>query len=248
MSRLGNARCLIRPHGPVAVPHHPLREGDTSKACLSRARSSRATFHCESGLVFDDQPDGGPRRHRGSPRPTPQAAPESRPATPRRSTCRCPPARSPRWLGRSRSRRPPARRGGARDHCCDLLATWEITPLGMCHTFPPTSRRRVVRRLTPSTVPVAGPAPTGVGRRTALCDRRQDCHQNRPPRVWICRKPAGRGSVAPTKYWPDPGGGNRGPAARRHAREAADTPPSLARPCQSHPPPDEPRRPPSCET
>ena len=46
----------------------------------------------------------------------------------------------------------------ARAHCCDLLPTRRISPFGMCHTVPSTSRRRVVRRLTPSTVPVASPA------------------------------------------------------------------------------------------
>ena len=45
----------------------------------------------------------------------------------------------------------------ARDHCCDLLPTRRMVPFGTCHTTPSTSRSRVVRRLTPSTVPVATP-------------------------------------------------------------------------------------------
>ena len=48
----------------------------------------------------------------------------------------------------------------ARDHCCDLLPIRRIVPFGMCQTTPSTSRSRVVRRLTPSTVPVATPAST----------------------------------------------------------------------------------------
>ena len=45
----------------------------------------------------------------------------------------------------------------ARAHCCDMLATRSIMPLGTYQTVPWRSRRRVVRRVTASTVPVVTP-------------------------------------------------------------------------------------------
>ena len=126
-----------------------------SSAALMRARSSRSTRHCSWGCVrtttrITTRPgasDSTPRTL-GSARMTDAIlgfVPD--PGRRRRGSRRWPRPCRPRTR---RVRRPP--RATTAATCC-RRAGW--SPLGMCHTTPSMSRRRVVRRLTPSTVPVA---------------------------------------------------------------------------------------------
>ncbi len=125
-----------------------------------RLRSSRSTRHCCCGLGAHDHPDHHPpglerldaeHGRLGQDRPT-RARDRARAWRRRRGSRRSPRAASA-WevTGTSTT---------ARDHCCDLFPTRRIVPFGTCHTTPSTSRSRVVRRLTPSTVPLATPAST----------------------------------------------------------------------------------------
>ena len=124
-----------------------------SSAALSRARNARATCHCSSGSVFTasristrsgshllDAPDlGVVRDHRT------ELGTRTRPRSPRRRiTSVARPMSESYATGMSST---------TRAHCWLLLPTRRISPFGMCHTIPSVSRRRVVRRLTPSTVP-----------------------------------------------------------------------------------------------
>ncbi len=227
--------------------------GWTSKACLSRARSSRATFHCESGLVFDDQPDGDPvgiealhaphlrlLQNLVLPRlvgprvdahlldhldgsaglgPVGHLHVEEGPET--TAATHWPRGKSRRWGCATRF---PRRLGG-----------------GSCGGSHPRRCRWQVRHRQGSAAGLPCATAARIATKTDLLE--SGSAESR------------RGAEAPVRFrtdevlagprWrkPRPGRTPARPRGRRHPTVAR-----LARPCQSHPPPDEPRGPPSCET
>src|SRR5579884_2046939 len=126
-------------------------------AFVTRARSSRATRHCSSGRVLATS---RMTTFSGLTSSTPQTSGSSITSGPNVGSRQTVSAVSwMTWLARAMSASAGSlRSSSARDHCCDLLPTRVIVPFGTCQTTPSTSRRRVVRRLMPSTVPVATPA------------------------------------------------------------------------------------------
>ena len=124
-----------------------------------RDRSSRSTFHWSAGWVFTTRRMAMPVGPKPS---TPQTSGSSSTEDPTSAECQTSSAAAlmTRVASSTSVSKATCTSSSARDHCCDLLPTRRISPLGTCHTVPSTSRRRVVRRLTPSTRPEASPTST----------------------------------------------------------------------------------------